>query len=117
MGEIKKLKKIGKKLLDKSRLKKIKKIKNKEDKALALRHSIISYLKSKHLELQIDINDLKKKGKDLFFIDSKNELMIHKIKYFSTSFKEEHLNKVLSLFNDIEEELKNVKISKEKIKN
>ncbi len=107
MKELKKLKKIHKRVVGKN-LDKINKLKSLEDKKEALKYIITSHLKTKHLDLETKIKKLKGKGKDTFFAETKLILLPHKIKFFNVTHDEKDLEKILNLFKNIEEELENV---------
>ena len=108
MGDLKNLTKIGKKVVNKKTLKKIKLIKEKRERIEALKYSIILSLEKKHYELEKKINELKKLGKDVFFPLAKSHLAIPKIKMVKATFHKKDLKKVIALFKEIEEELKDV---------
>lgn len=100
------LKKVSKKILPKEHRKKIKKVKDKNDKYESLNYLISTQLKLMFHELELIV---KQKGfENHLSIKSKLISIPSKIKYFSQNPNNEDFKKILNLFNKIEKEIRNV---------
>jgi len=109
MGErLKTLLFVGKKVVPKEILRKIKKIKDKHEKADVLKHAISSNLDLKLHRLEMDLKDLEKKEVDVFVIFAKANLLKLKIKYFNTTFHKKDFQVIMKLFKEIQKEIDNI---------
>ena len=99
------LKKIAKKNLLKEDWKKIKKIKDKQEKQEALKYLLTSKLYLRYYNLQDKLEKLDEKEKT--FIDLKLKSVPFKIKLFQAGFEKDLLN-TIDLINEIEKLVKNV---------
>jgi hypothetical protein len=107
MNKLKRLKRISVFFINKNNHKKIDKIKDKEERLIVLQNSLISELKSKHLDIELKIKKLyDKKKKNL--ISLKSEVIHSKIRLLRVDFNEKDFKKIDSLLNKLEEEIKNV---------
>lgn len=104
-GEEKNLKYISKKILSKKILKKIKEIKNFNEKNILLKHSIKSYFDLKFKDIESKIKGFEKENKEIFFISIKANLLKFKIKYFIVNYDRKEFIKVQKLVKEIEKEL------------
>jgi hypothetical protein len=100
------LKKISKKILHKDHRKKLKKVKDKEEKFESMNYLISAQLKLMLHELEIIVSQ--KNLEDNMFIKSRIITLPPKIKYFSQKPNNKDFKKILSLFYEIEKEVKNV---------
>jgi hypothetical protein len=91
--------------LDKKKFKKIKKIKNAEEKKILFENSLTSFLAMKHLDLEIKIKKISDPKKKKFFI-LKSNVISPKIIFLRTDFHEESFKKINSLLDKLEEEIK-----------
>lgn len=103
--KVKESNKIAKKFLDKGHKKKLRKIKDKEEKLDLTNYLIASKLKLKYHDLEIK---LQKNKKNNMYIDSRMIALPSKINFFSQKPNEKDFKKILSLFDEIEKEMKNV---------
>jgi len=99
---------MGKKVVPKDVLKKIKKIKDKHEKIDVLKHAITSNLDLKLHRLEMNLKDLEKKEVDVFVIFAKTNLLKSKIKYFNTTFHKKDFGKIMDLFKEIQKEIDNI---------
>ncbi len=104
--EFKKIKSISKEIIDKKHYKKIKKLKNYEDKTEGLKYLVASKLELEILKLELKIKEIDKKRKLL--LESKLILLPYKIKIFKSSYKKRDYKAVQNLIEEIEKEIKNV---------
>jgi hypothetical protein len=108
MFETIKLINFAKKIIDKQSLKKIKKLKNKEEKISALKYRIKSELEMMHYDLKRKLSKLEREKKDVFSLDVKTGLLNSKIKYFEISLDKRDFKNILLLYKEIKKEMKNV---------
>jgi hypothetical protein len=109
MGErLKSLLFMGKKVVPKKTLKKVKKIKDKHEKKDVLKHAISSNLDLKLHRIEMDLKDLEKKEIDVFVIFAKTNLLKSKIKYFNTTFYKKDFKIIMDLFKNIQKEIDNI---------
>jgi hypothetical protein len=107
MGDFKILEELSKKHIDKGRHKKIIKLKDLEEKKIVLQNSLISALRLKHLDLELELKKLKdKKKKHLILL--KSNLIPSKLNLLQTDFNEKDFKKIELLINKVEKEVKNV---------
>ena len=106
--ELKDLRRIAKKVLDKKTYKKAKKAKGSDDEAHALKYIIKSKLDSRHHKLMMQLKKLEQEEKDIFHVYVKSNLLSSKIKWFFTSFYRKELKEIMRLIKDVEKEVKNV---------
>ncbi len=99
---------IGKKVVLKSVLKKIKKIEDKHERIDVLKHAISSNLDLKLHRIEMELKDLNKKEVDVFVIFAKANLLKMKIRYFNTTFHKKDFGMILKLFKEIEKELNKI---------
>ncbi len=104
MNDLKLLKKSSKGLVDRKTFRKIKKVKKYSEKIEALKHSIISGLKLKHLDLEIYSDE----NNEDYYLHLKIGLLPPKINLLYHDFNEKDFKKIISLFSEIEKRLKNV---------
>ena len=104
MNNLKILKKHSKGLVDKKILKKIRKINKYSEKIETLKHSMISSLRLKHLDLEIYSDENNKDN----YLHLKIALLPSKINLLYHDFNEKDFKKILSLFDELEKRLKNV---------
>ncbi len=102
------IKKIAKKILEKRDYKKIKNIKDKEQKIHLFIYMIYSYLEKKYLELENKVKEFKNNELDVFFAESKLIIIPYKIKIFKLMPSKKDFNKVNEWFDIVEKELENV---------
>lgn len=106
--ELKQLVNYTKLLLDKKIVKKIKKIKDKEEKRDLLTHLIKKELEMIHYDIVRKTRKLEIKGKDTFLIEVKTSLLQTKINYFIINFNKKDFKNLIFLIIDIKKEMKNV---------
>jgi hypothetical protein len=107
MDETRKILKIAKRL-DKKSYRKLKQIKDSKELKDAGEHAIISNLESRFHNLNEEAKNLEEKDKDLFILKNRLDLVPGKIEFVKALFEMEDVDKVLNLFNSIEDEIKNV---------
>jgi len=105
--EGKRLMKFAKRILDKSSLKKLKKV-GEEDKMEAIKYSMKCRMEREHGYLEEDVKKMKKAGKDTFFIETKLSLLKSKIKLFNATLHKSDFINMANLFKQIEKEMKHV---------
>jgi len=106
--EIKELMLIAKKIVPKSVYKKIKLIKNLDEKREVLKYSIKVNLELKFEELKNKIKKLEENGKETFSISLKMSVFKSKIKLFSATLNERDFIKAVEVFSEVEKEIKHV---------
>ena len=106
--EVRRLRKFVKKVVSKKIYKKIKSIKNQDEKLEVIKYSLKTGLEIKLHQLKQKIKEREKKKKDVFYASTNIGLLESKIKLFNTTFHKKDFEKVLDLFKKIEKELKNV---------
>ncbi|MBR9705046.1 hypothetical protein GOV12_06555 [Candidatus Pacearchaeota archaeon] len=106
--ELKDLVGYSKLILDKKILKKIKKVKDKEEKKDLLIHLIKKELEMIHYDIVRKVRKLEIKGKDIFSIEVKSSLLQTKINYFVINFNKKDFKNLILLIIDIKKEMKNV---------
>lgn len=99
---------MGKKVVPKETLKKVKKIKDEHERKDVLRHAISSNIDLKLHRIEMDLKDLEKKEVDVFVIFAKTNLLKSKIKYFNTTFHKKDFKVIMNLFEDIQKEIDNI---------
>jgi len=102
--EFKSLELIAKKLVDKKTWKKIKKVKEKEEKLQVLKYSIGFNLEIKLDEIEQKIKKLEKE-RDMFIPKTKLSLLKSKIKLFEATFHKKDFNTIELLLNEIKKEI------------
>jgi hypothetical protein len=107
--QTKNLQKIAKKILNKETLKKINSLENEHDLAETLKFSIISELKIRHHNLEMQIKELEKENKHIFYAGIKSARVPAKIKHFAVEFSNEEFYKLSTLLNDIKKEIENAR--------
>jgi len=107
MGDFKSLSKISEHFIEKKKYRKINKIKDKEEKLIVLKNSLVSSLRLKHLDLELKLKKLKDKKKK-HLITLKSNLIPSKITLMQTDFNEKDFKKIDFLINKLEEEIVNV---------
>lgn len=106
--ELKILSSVGKKILDKKKLKKIKKIKDDGERKNLYEHAIKRELELKVMDFRKEVKKLEKEGKEVFFIKVKINLLKLKISYFIVKFSKKDFTKISKLIKRIETDLKHV---------
>lgn len=106
MGELENLEKLSKGFILKAKCRKISKLKHKQDKIDLLKHSLVSELRIKHLNLEIKLKKLKDKEKKRL-INLKLNIIPSKINLLQTNFNEKDFNKILFSLGKLEEDLSN----------
>ena len=96
---------VGKKVIPKNVLKKVRKIKDKYEKIDVLKNAISSHLDLKLHGVEMNLKDLHKKEVDVFVIFAKANLLKMKIKYFNTTFHKKDFEIIWNLFKKIEKEM------------
>lgn len=109
-NQIKTLHKIAKSLLSKNTLKKISSLENEHDQTETLKFSIVSELKIRHHNLEMQIKELEKQNAHVFPAKIKSALVPSKIKHFRVEYSNEEFYKLVNLLNDIKKEIENVRI-------
>lgn len=107
--QTKNLKKIAKKILSLSVIKKINSLKNEDELDEALKKAIVSQLKLKQHEIDLQISELNKQNKDSFYARVKASRIPAKIKHFQVEYNNEEFYKLQKLFNDIQKEVENAR--------
>ena len=102
------LKSFAKKLVKKDIFKKIVSLEDKGEQVILFEYSIKSTLELKYAELRQKISDIEKKM-NVFILITKSSLLKAKIDFFCATFYKEDFKKIVSLFKDIEKEMKNVR--------
>ena len=102
--EFKRIKGVGKAIVGKKHYKKIKKIKNYEDKTESLKYLMASKLDLKLLELESEIQKIKRNK--AIITESKLILLPHKIKIFKSTYEKRDYKILQKLIKEIEEEIK-----------
>jgi ribosomal protein S20 len=98
----------AKKIISKETRRKIKKIKDKNEKIELYNHAIKSALEMKIHTLETIIKDLDKKEVDMFHLFTKTNLLKTKIKYYYTTYHKEDFEKIMKLLNEIEKDIDNI---------
>jgi len=107
MEELKRMKKFSSSFIDKNKHKKIGKIKDKKERLEILKHTLISELKLRQLNLDLKLKKLKdKKMKHL--LTAKSNIIHSKLLLLRADFNEKDFKKINSLLNKLEEEVLNV---------
>lgn len=106
--ELRKLRKFAKKIIPKRTYKKIKKLKNKDEKKEIFEHLIRVNLDHKYKEIKEKIKKLKEGRREIFFVEIKAHLLHSKIQFFKSTLYKEDFKKMIKLFKEVEKELKNV---------
>jgi len=104
--ELKEMRKIANKIVKKTSLKKLRKIHDKEEKLEAIKYLIKTSLDLKYYDLAEKIKKLKQKKRDVFFAETKINLLGVKIKLFNTTLHQKDFKNILALFNDMKKEMK-----------
>jgi hypothetical protein len=104
MGDFKKIKNLSEKFIHKDRHKKIFKIKDKEERLIVLKNSLVSELRLKHLDFELKLKKLKDKKKRNL-IGLKSNLIPSKINLLQVDFNEKDFKKINTLLEKLEEEL------------
>lgn len=107
---MKNLKKIAKKILSKNTLRKINTLEDKEERATMLQYSIISQLKLKQHEINLQIKELEKQKINTTYAKVKASRISGKIRNFQVEYNNQEFYKLEKLFNDIEKEIEDVRI-------
>jgi hypothetical protein len=97
---------IAKHVLDKKDYDKVNSIKDKNEKTEALKYSIILSLENKYHDLHQKIQEHRKKGKNVFFPETKSQLIPLKIKMLGATFNKQDLIRVMKLFDSVEAEIR-----------
>ena len=105
--ELKILRSIARKIVKKTSLKKLSKVRDKKDKIESIKYLIKSSIDMKYYDLCKELKETKDKKKDVFIAATKINLLSSKIKLFNATFEKEDLDKILELFKNIKKELKN----------
>lgn len=104
--EFKRIKKFSKKFIGRRNYKKIKKIKNFNERTEGLKYLIASKFKLQFLELEFKIKEIEKK--EALIIEAKLARLSAKIKIFESTYKKRDFLALQKLIKEIEKELKNV---------
>lgn len=104
MKRLKDIDKFSRLFLDKENLKKIKKIKNKEERQHVLQNLLISELKLRHINLELKLKKMKDRKKK-HLISLKSNVLHSKILLLRTGFNEKDFKKINSLLDKIKEEI------------
>ena len=88
--------------------KKIKQIKDLDEKREVLRYSIKVNLELKFEELKNKIKKIEEHGKETFFITLKMNVFKSKIKLFGATMNDNDFIKALAVFKEVEKEIKHV---------
>ena len=106
--ESKKLKRLAKSFLKKEELKRLYKIKDRNEFNEAVKYSILNFLR-KEYEFFVELSEsLERQGKDVFVLKQKLEIIPSKIQYFKIDFDKKELNKIVDLLRDINKVAENV---------
>lgn len=106
MGDFKDLEDLSKKFIHKDKYRKISKIKEKEERLTLLKHSLVSELRLKHLDFELELKKLKDKKKR-HLIGLKSNLITPKINLLQVDFNEKDFKKINSLLDKLKEEISN----------
>jgi hypothetical protein len=104
MGDFKNIHKISEKFIHRDKHKRINKIENKEERLTVLKHSLVSELRLKHLDLELKLKKLKDKKKK-HLIELKSNIVPSKLNLLYMDFNEKDFKKINSLLDKLEEEL------------
>lgn len=107
MKELKRMKKFSSSFIDKNKNKKISKIKDKKERLEILKHTLVSELKLRQLNLDLKLKRLKDK-KIRQILTVKSSIINSKILLLRADFNEKDFKKINSLLNKLEEEISNV---------
>ena len=102
--EFKRIKKVGKEIVGKKHYRKIRKLKNYEDKTESLKYLASSELHNALTDLEIKINELEHEKKKL--IELKLKILPAKIKIFKSTFSARDYEVIKRMIKEIEGELK-----------
>ncbi|NCN86650.1 hypothetical protein GW932_02360 [archaeon] len=103
--ELRHVKNLAKKLVPKETLKKIKKIKDRNEKIDLYKHSLKSNLELRIHSIEKEIKKHEKKH-DVFNLYAKTKLLNLKIQYFYVTHNKKDLKLALKLIKEVEGELK-----------
>jgi len=98
---------ISKKFLDKDSTKKIKSIRDKQEKINLIKYLIISKMKLMHLELELLLKN-SKEIEDFEVLLLKTSNINHKIRLLEHNLNQKDFKKILLLINNIKSRLTNV---------
>ena len=101
--EFKRIKKVSREIIGKNHYKKVKKLRNYEDKTEGLKHLAASKLQMTLLDLESKIKEINHKKTRL--IELKLLLLPSKIKIFKSTFNKRDYEVIKRLTKEIEEEL------------
>jgi chaperonin GroEL (HSP60 family) len=101
--EYNRIKKLGREIVGDKHYKKVKKLKNYEDKTESLKHLAASKLHTTLIDLESKIKEAE--DKKIRLIDMKLSLLPAKIKIFKSTFNRRDYNVVKKLIDEIEEEI------------
>jgi hypothetical protein len=102
------LKNIGKKIIPKNTLKKIKSLKDKDEKIESLKFSIKSNTELKYHDLMHRIVRLKMEKKDTLLVELKMDLLKNKIRYFYINYDKKDFIIVNKLLKNINKEVNKI---------
>jgi len=106
--ELRTLMGFAKKVCKKSILKKFKLVKDKQEKWEVLRYSIRARLDIIYYNLEKEIKEKEKKGKNVFFVLIKMKTLKLKIKLFEATYHKKDFENILYNLKEVESELKHV---------
>ncbi len=105
--EARRLMKFARRILDNSSLKKLKKIEG-EDRISAIKYAMKARLEREHDYLKKDVKKMEKAGKEVFFLETKLDLLNSKIKLFNAALHKSDFINMANLFKQIQKEAEDV---------
>lgn len=100
MNELKRMKELSVSFIDKERYKKINKIKDKEERLNIFQNTLISELKMKQLDLDLEIKQIpERQVRNILSI--KSNIIHSKILLLKADFNEEDFKKIISLLDKL----------------
>jgi hypothetical protein len=107
MNQLKRLEKFSLNFIDKKRYNKIRRIKDSEEKLKVFQHSLISFLRLKHIEAELKLKKIHNK-KEAKLILLKLNIIPSKINLLQTHFNEKDFKKIDFLLSQLEMGIANV---------
>ncbi len=98
---------LSKEFIDKSRYKKIDRIKDLHERKELFEHSLVSVLRMKHLDFEMKLKKMKDKKKK-HLLSLKSNVLPSKMNLLHTGFNEKDFKKINALLDKLEEEINNV---------
>ena len=106
MGDFKNIHEFSREYLHKDKHKKISKIKDKEERIALFKHSLVSDLRLKHLDLELKLKKVKNRKKKHTIL-LKSNLIPPKLNLLQQDFNEKDFKKINSLLDKLKEEISN----------